>query len=427
MNIILKMHNLQDSQPFIPRLMTPVVEEALRQFPVVILTGARQTGKSTLVQNLPSAGGRVYRTLDDFDVLDRAEREPETLVEERDRLTLDEVQRAPRLLLAIKRAVDKDRRRGRFLLTGSANLLLMRTVSESLAGRAAYLTLLPMTEAEKRGDPDCGPWSGLLQAQTAADLVRLVQGDTAGKPPWPEQALVGGFPVSVLSRSREERARWFDGYVRTYLERDLQSVASISALVDFRRLMTLAALRLGGVLNQSEIGRDAGLSQPTVHRYLNLLETSYQLVRLPAHARSRTTRLVKSPKVYWGDTGIGAFLAGISDAGELQHRAEGGALLENLVLVQILAWRETQVPRPEVYYWRTATGIEVDFVLESRLRLFPIEVKSTERARLDDCRGLEQFLDQHPKTAPVGLLLYGGAEVVRLTPRVVAAPIAMVL
>ena len=407
--------------------MTPVVEEALRQFPVVVLTGARQTGKSTLAQHLPSAGERVYRTLDDFDVLDRAERSPEALVEDGDRLTLDEVQRAPRLLVAIKRAVDRDRRRGRFLLTGSANLLLMRTVSESLAGRAAYLTLLPMTEAEKRRDAQPGPWSKLLQAETAADLARLVKPPPTGAPTWHEQALAGGFPMSVLARSSEERVRWFDGYVRTYLERDLQTVASISALVDFRRLMSLAALRLGGVFNQSELGRDAGLSQPTVHRYLNLLETSYQLVRLPALAPSRTTRLVKSPKGYWGDTGVGAFLAGISDAGEPRRRAEGGALLENLVLMQILAWRETQVPRPEVYYWRTTTGGEVDFVLEARTRLFPIEVKSSARARLEDCRGLELFLDQHPKTARVGLLLYGGTEVARLTPRVVAAPVVIAL
>jgi hypothetical protein len=136
---------------FFPRLLTPVIEEALGQFPVVVLTGARQTGKSTLVQHLPSARERRYRSLDDLDLLARAERSPETLLEESDRLTLDEAQRAPDLLLTIKRAVDRDRRKGRFLLTGSANLLLMRKVSESLAGRAMYLTLLPMTEREIPG------------------------------------------------------------------------------------------------------------------------------------------------------------------------------------------------------------------------------------------------------------------------------------
>ncbi|MEK7836421.1 MAG: AAA family ATPase, partial [candidate division NC10 bacterium] len=155
---------------FIPRLLTPVVEESLRQFPVVVLTGARQTGKSTLVQHLPSAGARRYLTLDDLDLQARARHAPDVVLEEGDRLTLDEVQRAPDLLLAIKRAVDRERRKGAFLLTGSANLLLMRKVPESLAGRAAYLTLLPMTEREKRGSPDPGPWGRLVKAERTKDL-----------------------------------------------------------------------------------------------------------------------------------------------------------------------------------------------------------------------------------------------------------------
>ncbi|MEK6665560.1 MAG: ATP-binding protein [candidate division NC10 bacterium] len=413
--------------PFIPRLLTATVEEALGQFPVVVLTGARQTGKSTLVQHLPSAHGRLYRTLDDFDVLARAERFPETLLEEGDRVTLDEVQRAPQLLLAIKRAVDRDRRKGRFLLTGSANLLLMRKVSESLAGRAIYLTLLPMTEREKRRSPDPGPWSRLLEADTPKALARALGGNGAPRADWAERALIGGYPSVVLAGSPRERVRWFEGYVRTYLERDLQELASIGGLADFRRLMKLTALRLGQILNQSELGRDAALSQPTVHRYLNLLETSYQIVRVPAFARSRSSRLIKSPKVYWGDTGLAAFLTELSDAGELRRGASAGGLLENLVLTQLLAWREVELPRPQVYYWRTAAGAEVDFVIESKSRLLPVEVKATPRARLEEARSLESFLDEHPRSARVGLLLYGGNEVIPLSPRVLAAPVGAVL
>lgn len=413
--------------PFIPRLLTATVEEALGQFPVVVLTGARQTGKSTLVQHLPSAHGRLYQTLDDFDVLARAERFPETLLEEGDRLALDEVQRAPQLLLAIKRAVDKDRRKGRFLLTGSANLLLMRKVSESLAGRAMYLTLLPMTEREKRGSPDPGPWSRLLEADTPKTLARALGGNSVPGADWAERVLIGGYPSVVLAGSREERMRWFEGYVSTYLERDLQEIASISALADFRRLMRLAALRVGQIVNQSELGRDATLSQPTVHRYLNLLETSYQIVRVPAFARSRSSRLIKSPKVYWGDTGLAAFLMVLSDPGEIRRGPAAGGLLENLVLTQLLAWREVELPRPQVYYWRTAAGAEVDFVIESKSRLLPVEVKATPRARLEEIRSLESFLDEHPRSARVGLLLYGGKEVIPLSRRVLAAPVGAML
>jgi len=424
MTIIHVMNRLQTR--FFPRLLTPVVEEALGQFPVVVLTGARQTGKSTLVQHLPSARERRYRSLDDLDLLARAQRSPETLLEESDRLTLDEVQRAPDLLLAIKRAVDRDRRKGRFLLTGSANLLLMRKVSESLAGRAMYLTLLPMTEREKRGTPDPGPWGRLLEARTPKELGRLLERDGAPTADWPERALIGGYPSVVLADSSRERMRWFEGYVRTYLERDLQDVASISALADFRRLMGLVTLRLGQLLNQSELGRDAALSQPTVHRYLNLLETSYQMVRVPAYARNGSKRLIKSPRAYWGDVGLGAFLIGLSEPAEVRRHRSAGALLENLVLAQLLAWREVELPRPKVSYWRTAAGDEVDFVVESSKGVLPIEVKASPRARLQECRSIELFLDEHPEEARVGLLLYGGSEVVPLTPRVLAAPVGVV-
>ena len=412
---------------FIPRLLTPIVQEALGQFPVVVLTGARQTGKSTLVQHLPSARTRAYRTLDDLDLLARAEHSPEAVLEESDRLTLDEVQRAPQILLAIKRAVDKDRRKGRFLLTGSANLLLMRRVSESLAGRAAYLALLPMTEREKRCRAEPGPWSRLLQAGTTTELVRALEWNGDPATGWPERALTGGYPSVVLSASPRERLRWFEGYVRTYLERDLQDIASISALADFRRLMGLVALRLGQILNQSELGRDAALSQPTVHRYLNLLETSYQLVRVPAFARSRSKRLIKSPKAYWNDVGLGAFLAGLTDPGEVRRHPLAGALLENLVLTQLLAWREVELPRPQISYWRTAAGAEVDFVIESSHGLLPVEVKASPRARPETCGSIEGFLDEHPKAARVGLVLYGGNEIVQLSRRVVAAPVGTVL
>jgi predicted AAA+ superfamily ATPase len=420
-------HVMNRLQTFLPRLLAPVLEEALGQFPVVVLTGARQTGKSTLVQHLPSARARRYRSLDDLDLLARAERSPETLLDERDPLTLDEVQRAPDLLLAIKRAVDRDRRKGRFLLTGSANLLLMRKVSESLAGRAMYLTLLPMTEREKRGTPDPGPWGRLLEARTPKELGRLLERDGAPAADWAERALVGGYPSVVLADSSRERMRWFEGYVRTYLERDLQDVAAISALADFRRLMGLVTLRLGQLLNQSELGRDAALSQPTVHRYLNLLEASYQLVRVPAYARTGTKRLIKSPRAYWGDVGLGAFLIGLSEPTEVRRHRSAGALLENLLLAQLLAWREVELPRPHVSYWRTAAGDEVDFVIESPKALLPIEVKASTRIRLQDCRSIELFLAEQHDKARVGLLLYGGRELVTLTPRVLAAPVGLAL
>ncbi len=396
-----------------PRLLGAALAERLRLMPAVVVTGARQTGKSTLAEHLVP-GGRRYRSLDDLDVLDAARRDPEVLVGGREPVTLDEVQRAPRLLQAVKRAIDRDRVAGRFLLTGSANLLLMKQVSESLAGRASYLTLWPMTRREQRGEGRAGRWEELLSAPDEAwrDLLAATEAEPED---WRALVRRGGFPTPALALGTSaERAVWFDGYVRTYLERDLQHLAAISALPDFRRLMRAASLRLGQLLNQTELARDVALPQPTVHRWLNLLETSYLLVRLPAYAENRTKRLIKSPKLYWGDTGVALHLA--------QAPEPQGAHLENLVLGDLLAWRDARLERAEIAYWRTASGEEVDFVIETGGKLLPMEVKATARPRLADAAPLRTFRKEYGSKARAGLLLHTGRALEWLAPDVLAAP-----
>lgn len=396
----------------LPRLVDDALAARLRVMPAVVLTGARQTGKSTLVEQLVP-GDRRYRSLDDFDVRDAARRDPEALLGGTDPLTLDEVQREPGLLTAVKRAIDRDRRPGRFLLTGSANLLLMRQVSESLAGRASYLTLWPMTRREQLGLGRAGRWDDLLAAPDAEWRDLLAAGDNPEED-WQALARRGGFPTPALElTSAADRAIWFDGYVRTYLERDLQDLASIAALPDFRRLMQAACLRLGQLLNQTELGRDVGLPQPTVHRWLNLLETSYLLVRLPAYAVNRTKRLIKSPRIFWGDTGVALHLGAT---------APEGAHLENLVLHDLLAWRDARVDRVELAYWRTTIGEEVDFVIEAGGELLPIEVKATSKPRLADCVHLRTFRQEYGRKARAGILLHTGRTVEWLTPDVLAVP-----
>ncbi len=396
----------------LPRLVDDALAARLRVMPAVVLTGARQTGKSTLVEKLVP-GNRRYRSLDDFEVRDAARRDPEALLGGDDPLTLDEVQREPDLLSAVKRAIDRDRRPGRFLLTGSANLLLMRQVSESLAGRASYLTLWPMTRREQLGLGRAGRWDDLLAAPDDHWRDLLAAGDDPDDD-WQALALRGGFPTPALELATSaDRAIWFDGYVRTYLERDLQDLASISALPDFRRLMQAACLRLGQLLNQTELGRDVSLPQPTVHRWLNLLETSYLLVRLPAYSMNRTKRLVKSPRIFWGDTGVALHLGAT---------APTGAHLENLVLHDLLAWRDSQVERVELAYWRTTIGEEVDFVIEAGGKLVPIEVKATSKPRLADCVHLRTFRKEYGRKARAGLLMHTGRTVEWLASDVLAVP-----
>ena len=385
----------------------------MRVMPAVVVTGARQTGKSTLAQELTS-GNRRFFTLDDLDVLDAARRDPEALLGGNQPVTIDEVQREPDLLHAVKRAIDHQRQPGRFLLTGSANLLLMRQVSESLAGRASYLTLWPMTRREQRGMGRGGLWDELLDARDE-DWPDLVAAHPGQPEDWRMLARRGGFPSPALHLdSGRERDVWFDGYVRTYLERDLQGLSAISALPDFRRLMRAACLRMGQLVNQAELGRDVALPQPTVHRYLNLLETSYLLVRLPAYAVNRTKRLIKSPKVYWGDTGVALHLT--------QEDEPRGAHLENLVLHDLLTWRDNRLDRAEVFYWRTTIGEEVDFVIEAGERLLPIEIKATTRPRLRDTANLRTFRNEYGERARAGILLHAGELLDWIVPDVLAVP-----
>lgn len=396
-----------------PRLVAAELERRLRLMPAVVVTGARQTGKSTLVQKL-TRGARRYHSMDDLDVVEAARRDPDSLVGGADAVTIAEIQREPDLLRAIKRAIDRRRTNGRFLLTGSANLLMMRRISESLAGRATYLTLWPTTRREQQGLGRCGIWEELLAAP-GTEWRELVAAQRVEADDWRVLARRGGFPTPALHlRTDAERAVWFDGYVRTYLERDLQDLSAISALPDFRRLMRAASLRLGQLVNQTELGRDVALSQPTVNRYLNLLETSYLLVRLEAYSVNRTKRLIKSPKLYWGDTGLALHLAGRSDP--------SGSHLENLVLNDLLAWRDARGGHAEVLYWRTAIGEEVDLVVETGDRLLPIEVKASGRPTLADTAHLRTFRKEYEKRSLPGLLLHNGTTVEWLAPDVLAAP-----
>jgi predicted AAA+ superfamily ATPase len=398
--------------PTLPRAVARSLADRLRVMPAVVVTGARQTGKSTLVQGLTRPARRYY-SLDDLDTIDAARRDPEVLVGGSGPITLDEVQREPGLLGAVKRAIDRRRRPGQFLLTGSANLLLMRQVSESLAGRASYLTLWPMTRREQLGQGRTGLWDELLNARDEEWLEVLAE-QSAEPEDWRALARRGGYPTPALHmETSREREVWFDGYVRTYLERDLQELSSIAALPDFRRLMRAACLRLGQLVNQAELGRDVALPQPTVHRYLNLLETSYQLVRLSAYSVNRTKRLIKSPKLYWNDTGVALHLAGDTPS---------GAHLENVVLHDLLAWRDARLERAEVFYWRTATGEEVDLVLETGGRLLPIEIKATSRPRLIDTAHLRSFRREYGSTARAGLLLHTGGTHEWIAPDVLAVP-----
>ncbi len=398
--------------------MQSVLEARLAAFPVVVVTGARQTGKSTLVRKV--GPDRTYLTLDDLSVLDQAQRAPDQLLSRGSRLTLDEVQRAPDLLLAIKRAVDQHRAPGRFLLTGSANLELMASVSETLAGRAVYVTLWPMTRSELVGQGAVGRWDTLVDEPRQKWLEALSSTRSGRTDSWTDLALRGGYPDPALTLADEEaRSAWFEGYLRTYLERDLQQLASIDNLIGFQRLTRAAALRLGNLMNQADLARDVGVPPTTAQRYLHLLEVSYQLLRVEAYAVNRTKRLVKSPKLFWSDTALALHLSA--------EREPRGAHLENLIVNDLFTWRETRTHRPNILFWRTSKGAEVDLVIETPRVLLPIEVKDKVSVRTDDARHLLTFLDEYPDKASAAVLVYTGEDTYWLTDKVLAVPWSKVL
>lgn len=378
------------------------LESALNVLPVTVVTGARQTGKTTLVRSLRPS--RTYFTLDDVGVLDQSARHPEALLGSRP-VTLDEVQRTPPLLLAVKQAVDERRRAGDFLLTGSANLLLMDRVADTLAGGAIYLPLPPFCPAEWQQRPDA---LAPLERLFAPDFDFREWPSEPGN--WPAWALRGGFPPALAIEDDADRALWFSAYVQTYLERDLRQLSAVSSLPDFQRLMALAAHRTARLLNQAELARDAGLTHPTTHRYVNLLETGCLVTRLRPFATNPTVALVKTPKLLWTDCGLAASLAGIRTPAEVVTRPDAGFWLEQTLFQTLQTWRALDPLRRKLHFWRDRPGHEVDFLLEQDGELVALEIKTGSMVTGSDAAGIGALRASLKKSQHLvrGVVLHAG-------------------
>ena len=399
-----------------PRWIASPLRDAVRDHPIVVLTGARQVGKSTLLQQESPFSEWRYISLDDFDTLSQSRSDPTSLWAGADCVVLDEVQKSTNLLDAVKAAVDSHYNKYRFILSGSANILLMRKVSESLAGRDIYFTLYPMTTGEMN---NLSP-PNLLEALFEGKLSGVHKIESQLVAPFP--LMWKGFMPSLMKLEKSEAAlRWWEGYVTTYLERDLRQLSQIDSLPDFRRLMVALSLRCGQILNQTEVARDTGISQPTVHRYINLLETACLVERLPAFALNSTKRLIKSPKVIWSDPGLVSFLAGHYDIESLRSSREAGGIFESMVYLHLRTLSEILVPKPRIFYWRTTTGKEVDFVLEWGRKLLAVEVKLSTRPKYSDIETLRLFMKEYPETS-AGILVHAGDEVKIMDEKVVAIP-----
>jgi predicted AAA+ superfamily ATPase len=402
--------------PYKPRDIAAAVQTALEQMPVVVLTGMRQTGKSTTLTNDPLLAGRHYLNLDDFNTLEALKDDPESFLTKRDKVSIDEVQRLPDLFLLIKKLVDQDRGPGAFLLSGSANLGLLRGITESLAGRAVYHELLPMTRREIKGSTKRKPFLVRFLGKPGFSSANAVE------PIRDSEVETGGMPPVALDLVGD-RDMWFRGYEQTYLERDLRDISRVENVMGFRRLLRLAAHRTAQVLNISELARDASLPVKTAYRYLGWMETSFILRRLYPYLGNRASRLIKSPKLLFTDSGLSNYLCG---GRGLAGSSMKGAMYENYVAQNLLGIMEAYMPRASLHFWQIHGSYEVDFVIENVDEAVAIEVKSGARWSKKDLAGLRQFLEITPNCT-AAVLAFNGTEPAQLDEKLWAIPLGLLL
>jgi predicted AAA+ superfamily ATPase len=397
--------------------------DGLADTPAVLVNGARQTGKSTLVQSAELAGqNRQYLTFDDPGILAAAKRDPNGFVAGLNMpVTLDEVQHVPEIFPVIKAAIDRKRQPGQFLLTGSANVMLLPKLSESLAGRMEVLTLWPFSQGEIHGVHES--FVDTLFSQKSVGWT----GKTATVPrdEWLETALAGGYPLAVARRSATRRDAWFQSYVMTMLQRDIRDLANIADVTAVPRLLSVVAARAGGLLNFADLSRSVALPQTTLKRYFALLEGTFLVQLLRPWARNLGKRVIQTPKVYLNDTGLLAYLLGATVD---RLKAEGnlaGGVLENFVLMELRKQSTWSTTQPEIFYWRTASGQEVDVVLEDRAgRVVGVEVKAAATLSSNDVRGLQALATAAGKHWVRGVVLYAGTEVIPFSANLHGVPIS---
>jgi predicted AAA+ superfamily ATPase len=406
----------------IRRHITDGLLQALGDTPVVLVNGARQAGKSTLAQSAEIGGGRQYLTFDDPGVLAAAKRDPNGFIAGLNTpVTLDEVQRVPELFPAVKIAVDRRREAGRFLLTGSANVLLLPKLSESLAGRLEVLTLWPFSQGEINGVRE--EFIDALFAKRPAWPVEKSR--ALGRTELLDKALAGGYPPVLARQSAARRKAWFQSYVVTILQRDVRDLANIADLTAVPRLLSLVATRAGSLLNFADLSRGLGLPQTTLKRYFALLEATFLVQLLQPWATNLGKRVIQTQKAYLNDTGLLAHLLGLTLKRLELEPGLAGSVLENFVLMEMRkqsAWSEVQ---PQFFYWRTASGQEVDIVLEDNAgRLVGVEVKASSTLAGGDVRGLQALADTAGKRWVRGVVLYTGTEVIPFASNLHGVPLA---
>ncbi|HBR15843.1 MAG TPA: hypothetical protein DD723_09965 [Candidatus Omnitrophica bacterium] len=406
---------IKENVKYIPRWLEERIADAFKSHPVIILTGPRQVGKSTLLENARFLKSWRYLTLDDPEVLEQAKEDPKGLLWEDKPTIIDEVQRHPELLLTVKYLVDKYRRQRHFILSGSGNVSLRHSPRETLAGRAKYLHLTGFGFREWNELSSQGILDQLLQGREInantfkqeTDLLRVV---------WR-----GCLPGVVLAQTEKMALERMSSYVDTYIQRDIHDLVRVRYPQHFRRLMEALALATGWESVQEELSSACGETRTNVSRYMSLLKDTNLLYELKGYVGKRE-RAYKQSKYFWFDSGMACFLSGVYDMQGLRKDTIKGRYVENFIFQQILSWASLQMIAPEIFYWKPkAEEVEVDFVVRFNNKVIGIEVKSSANLAFSDTRSIREFLKAHPE-ASQGIIVYGGSKIYPVATNIYAVP-----
>lgn len=406
------------SAAFYPRFAMSRLVEALGDTPVVVIHGPRQSGKTTLAQRTRETRGYAYFSLDDETARRAAAADPVGFVDSLPpRSILDEVQRAPGLFTALKTAVDRDRQPGRFLLTGSANVLLVPGLADSLAGRMEILRLFPLAQCELAGRE-----SGFLRSLFSGTFPVRRRPRLGGE--LAERIAAGGFPAAIARATPRRRTAWYREYAQALVQRDVRDLARIRALDALPRLLALAAGQTARLFNASDLAAPFQLSRPTIADYVTLLEGVFLVERVPPWHSNRSSRLIKTPKLHLGDTGLACALLGLDAAALERDRAVLGQLAETFVYQELRRQAGWQGAEIRFHHFRTRDGVEVDLVLEQDGHAIAgVEVKASATVTAADFRGLRQLRAAAGERFQAGVVLYDGEHSLPFDERMYAVPI----